>query len=175
MSLKIKNRETDIKILKLGGHFPGSLVLVAYERLLIADTIMTVPAGLGDWSIMPSPDMIATTDQSTPIPFPSTIDNPSNVTTIRHRLGERPLGLNSFSFMWSIPNQIPLNPSEIATMWEVLSESVFRSTHGAFQGMDVFDAYGGSDRSVKGRILDSMQIQVRRMGWREHPFLSLRL
>jgi len=74
--------------------------------------------------------------------------------------------------MWSIPNQIPLNPSEIVVMWKLLKDIDFTSTHGAFKGMDIYDGYGGSLRTVKGRVLDSMQIQVRMMGWQQHEFLS---
>lgn len=131
-----------VKALKLGGHFPGSLVLLAYGRLLVADTLLTTPAGLGSW----------TTDA---------------VGNRREGHLGRPAGLNSFAFMWSIPNMIPLSPGEIAQMWKVLSGHEFKSTHGAFMGQDIEDA------DIKRRVLESMQIQVRRMGWTEHPFLSI--
>lgn len=58
-------------------------------------------------------------------------------------------------------------------MWDLLKNVKFTSTHGAFKGMDIYDGLGGSKRSVKGRVLDSMQIQVRRMGWEKHEFLSI--
>lgn len=171
--LTINDQKTDIQVLKLGGHFPGSLVLLAHKRLLIADTLMTVPAGLGDWSIIPSPSEASKSALSVPIPYPSTLDAASaGESTIQHRLGERPQGLNSFSFMWSIPNQIPLNPNEIMAMWDLLRNVEFVSTHGAFKGMDIYDGSGGSPRSVKGRVLDSMHIQLRRMGWDKHALLS---
>lgn len=138
--------ETDIlssgvKALKLGGHFPGSLVLLAHGRLLIADTLVTTPAGLGSW----------TTDA---------------VGNRREGHLGRPKGMNTFSFMWSIPNMIPVSPAEIAQMWKVLSGYEFKSTHGAFMGQDIEDV------EIKTRVLESMQIQVRNMGWTEHPFLS---
>lgn len=139
--------ETDVlasgvKALKLGGHFPGSLVLLAYGRLLIADTLVTTPAGLGSW----------TTDA---------------VGGQREGHLGRPEGMNTFAFMWSIPNMIPLSPSELSQMWNVLSRHDFKSTHGAFMGQDIEDA------KIKKRVLESMQIQVRRMGWTEHPFLVI--
>jgi len=66
----------------------------------------------------------------------------------------RPEGMNTYSFMWSIPNMVPLSAEEIAGMWEVR------------------DGGGGSKKPVKKRVLESMQIQVRRMGWKEHAFLN---
>jgi glyoxylase-like metal-dependent hydrolase (beta-lactamase superfamily II) len=61
--------ETGVKAVKLGGHFPGSLVCLYDGRLLIADTLLMTPAGMGNWKDKP-----------------------------------RPKGMNSFAFMWSIPN-----------------------------------------------------------------------
>lgn len=70
--------ETGVKALKLGGHFPGSLVCLYGGRLLVADTLVTTPAGLGDWA--------------------------------KSGGRERPRGMNSFAFMWSIPNvSVPLS------------------------------------------------------------------
>jgi hypothetical protein len=126
-----------VKVLQLGGHFPGSLTLLFDGRLLIADTLLTTPAGMGKWEV--------------------------------NALGEKrdkPPGLNTFSFMWSIPNWIPLSADEIVGMWHVLKRYEFRSSHGAFVGQDIEDV------CVKQRVLESMQIQVRRMGWTEHPFLK---
>lgn len=75
--------------------------------------------------------------------------------------------MNTFAFMWSIPNMIPLSPEEISHMWDVLGRHDFVSTHGAFMGQDVEDV------RVKERVLESMKIQVARMGWPEHPLLSV--
>lgn len=58
-----------VKAIKLGGHFPGSMVCLYDGRLLIADTLVTTPSGMGDW-----------------------------------KEKQRPKGMNSFAFMWSIPN-----------------------------------------------------------------------
>jgi hypothetical protein len=80
----------------------------------------------------------------------------------------------TFVFMWSIPNMIPLTPDEVMGMWEVLKDYNFTSTHGAFKGLDLYNGTKGSARSVKGRVLDSMQIQIRRMGWEGHDFLSIK-
>jgi hypothetical protein len=46
--IEVRGEKTGVKALKLGGHFPGSLCVLAYGRLLVADTLVTIPAGLGD-------------------------------------------------------------------------------------------------------------------------------
>jgi len=124
-------KEIGVKALKLGGHFPGSLVSLYDGRLLIADTLVTTPSGLGDWKEKP-----------------------------------RPKGMNSFSFMWSIPNMIPLPPDVIAQMWSVLKKYQFKSTHGAFVGTDIV-----AD-DIKGRVLESMKIQIKGEGHPNHMFLK---
>lgn len=126
-----------VKVLQLGGHFPGSLVLLFDGRLLIADTLLTTPSGVGKWEVNAAGEK-----------------------------REKPRGLNTFSFMWSIPNWIPLSPDEIVRMWSVLKKYDFRSTHGAFVGQDIEDV------CIRQRVLESMQIQVRHMGWVDHPFLK---
>ncbi|KAH8883816.1 metallo-beta-lactamase family protein [Thozetella sp. PMI_491] len=129
--------DTGIRTIKLGGHFPGSLVVLYEGHLLIADTLITTPAGIANWKV--------------------------------NALGEtrsRPPGVNSFAFMWSIPNMIPLNADEIARMWRILKRYDFRSTHGAFITTDV------EDDQIKQRVLDSMRIQVKYMGWESHPFME---
>jgi len=73
----------------------------------------------------------------------------------------RPLGTTSFAFMWSIPNMIPLPPSELIKMWQALEDVEFESTHGAFVGMDV------RDKKVKERVKESMKIQAKGEGWEE--------
>ena len=140
--IKVKDQKSGVVALKPGGHFPGSLVVLAFKRLLVADTLVTTPAGLGDWS--------------------KGADGGK---------GGRPGGMNSYSFMWSIPNMIPLSAEEIAGMWSVLKSYEFQSTHGAFVGTEVEDGSGGSETGVKQRVLESMQIQVRRMGWKDHASL----
>jgi glyoxylase-like metal-dependent hydrolase (beta-lactamase superfamily II) len=140
--IEVRGEKTGVKALKLGGHFPGSLVCLAFGRLLIADTLVTTPSGLGDWTKGPDGEK-----------------------------GEKPPGMTSFAFMWSIPNMIPLSAEEIQCMWEVLKGHEFVSTHGAFVGTEIRDGHGGSDASVKRRVLDSMQIQVGRIA-KNHAFMK---
>lgn len=123
---------------KLGGHFPGSMVGHFNGRLLISDTLLTTPAGLGGWE--------------------------ADAAGIAR---SRPPGINTFAFMWSGPNSIPLSVEDISRIWEVLKRYEFKSTHGAFLGEDIEDAAG-----IKRRVLESIQIQIRRMGWTYNPLLT---
>jgi hypothetical protein len=133
--------ETDIvpgvKAIKLGGHFPGSSVLLFDGRLFIADTLMTTAAGIGKWDI--------------------------------DALGAKrakPPGLSSFSFLWSIPNYIPLSADEIHRMWGILKRYEFRATHSVFEGIDI------EDEGVKARVLESMKFQTKAMGHATHALLD---
>ena len=56
-----------------------------------------------------------------------------------HSPQPRPPGQTTFSFQWSIPNQIPLAPPTILKMWQALKPINFDATYGAFIGMDVRD------------------------------------
>lgn len=67
---------------------------------------------------------------------------------------------------------IPLSADEVSQMWKVLKNHDFESTHGAFVGTEIRDGTNGSTTGVKRRVLESMQIQVKRMGWKDHAFLS---
>lgn len=61
---------------------------------------------------------------------------------------------------------IPLPPNEIERMWSLVKEYDFKSTHGAFRGMDIYH------EDVKKRVLESMQIQVKAEGHENHAFLK---
>ncbi|KAI1333886.1 beta-lactamase-like protein [Xylariaceae sp. FL0016] len=139
MNLEIDGAASGVQVLKLGGHFPGSLVVLYEGRLLIADTLVTTPAGLGSWD----------TDA---------------VGTAR----ERPRGMNSFSFLWSIPNMIPLAPDDVWNMWRILKKYEFKSTHGAFVTMDIVK----TEKEMKQRVLESMKIQIKYSGFGDHAMLK---
>lgn len=79
---------------------------------------------------------------------------------------DRPPGTTSYAFMWSIPNMIPLPPSEIHRIWRALKPFSFEATYGGFSGQDV----RGTD--VKQRVLESMKIQVRRQGHEDHEIFK---
>ncbi|OAA52137.1 Beta-lactamase-like protein [Cordyceps fumosorosea ARSEF 2679] len=120
-----------VTAVKVGGHFPGSLVLLFERHLFVADTFMLTLSGVGDYGGR-----------------------------------ERPQGLNTFSFMWSYPNMIPLGADELAGMWERVRGCEFEAAHGSFVGRDL------EDSAVKARLLESMQLQVRAMGHSAHPLLE---
>lgn len=69
-------------------------------------------------------------------------------------------------FEWSIPNMIPLPPDAINNIWQAIKPFDFDTTHGAFLGMDV------RDEKLKERMFDSMKIQVKAEGWKEHAILG---
>jgi glyoxylase-like metal-dependent hydrolase (beta-lactamase superfamily II) len=118
--------------IKVGGHFPGSLVLHWKKMLLLADSVVTQPSALYHIN--------------------------------------RPAGTISYTFMWSIPDMIPLPPSELLKMWRAIRPFDFEQTHGAFLGQDVFDP------KVKGRLLESMKIQVRgATGHDDHEIMAEKL
>ncbi|THX72259.1 metallo-beta-lactamase family protein [Aureobasidium pullulans] len=79
---------------------------------------------------------------------------------------DRPPGTTSFSFMWSIPNMIPLPPDTIHEMWKAIKPYDFTATHGLFPGWDI------RDENVKKSVLDSMKIQVRNQGFASHALLD---
>lgn len=63
---------------------------------------------------------------------------------------------------------IPLPPEELARMWQILDEWEWQETYGAFHGLDV----RGQGKEIKARMLESMKIQVRGMGWKGHEMLA---
>ncbi|KAI9792127.1 MAG: hypothetical protein M1835_008058 [Candelina submexicana] len=75
-------------------------------------------------------------------------------------------GTTSFTFMWSIPNMIPLPPSDIQNIWRALKSWDFHETYGAFRGMDI------RHEDVKKRVLESMKIQIKAEGHPEHELLN---
>ncbi|GAB1310241.1 Metallo-beta-lactamase domain protein, putative [Madurella fahalii] len=135
--IEVGGEDTGVRAIKLGGHFPGSLVLLYDGHLLTADTLMMTPSGRANWNV----DALG-------------------------RPRERPGGMSTFCFMWSIPNMIPLSPDEIAPMWGILKNYNMRSAHGLFLGWDI------EDERIKERVLESMQIQVRAMGHETHSLLN---
>ncbi|KAI1774521.1 beta-lactamase-like protein [Hypoxylon cercidicola] len=135
----IDDAPSGIKVLQLGGHFAGSCVLLYEGRLLIADTLVTTPSGMGNWD-----------------------------TNAVGAARARPDDMNSYSFMWSIPNMIPLDPGTMERMWNVLKKYEFKSTHGAFLNTDIVK----TAPEMRRRVLESMQIQTQFMGWMGHSLME---
>lgn len=78
----------------------------------------------------------------------------------------RPKGQTTYSFMWSIPNIIPMTPDEIWGIWKSVKGLKWGKSYGAFRGMDV------RDDDMRERLLESMKIQVRTGGWSKHGLLD---
>ncbi|KAH8434943.1 putative metallo-beta-lactamase domain protein [Aspergillus melleus] len=74
---------------------------------------------------------------------------------------DREPGTTSFSFMWSIPNMIPLPPDEVHNIWKAIAHTDFDDTYGAFPGSET---YGNS----RERVLESAKIIVKAMGYLDH-------
>ncbi|KAF2204202.1 hypothetical protein GQ43DRAFT_460967 [Delitschia confertaspora ATCC 74209] len=79
---------------------------------------------------------------------------------------DRQPGTTSYSFMWSIPNMIPLPPNKIHDIWKALKPFKFEATYGGFPGQDVHR------EDLKEQVLESMKIQVRGEGHRESGILE---
>ncbi|KAF2088164.1 hypothetical protein K490DRAFT_64836 [Saccharata proteae CBS 121410] len=123
-----------ITAIQAGGHFPGSLVL--------------------HWAPEARPEINGGQRRKPRLFIADTIVTvPSGM---YHK--DRPPGTTSFTFMWSIPNMLPLPPSEVFGIWKAIRDFEFEATHGAFVGMDVRRG------DVKKAILESMKIQVRYEG-----------
>ncbi|KAH6692703.1 metallo-beta-lactamase superfamily protein [Plectosphaerella plurivora] len=111
--------------IKVGGHFPGSAVMLwkNERKIFTADSIAVIPSG----------------------------ENP---------IGRRE-GRNSFAFMWSYPNMIPLTPEAVHGIWKAMAPFEFDDAHGAFFG-----------RVVRGdarkRLLESAQMIVEKTGYTDH-------
>ncbi|CZR65999.1 related to metallo-beta-lactamase family protein [Phialocephala subalpina] len=92
-------------------------------------------------------------------------DTLHTVPSAYYNKGRQP-GTISYVAMWSYPNMIPLPPAAIQKIWEALKPYEFTATFGAFMGMDLYGA------NLKGRLLESMKIQIRGEGWEQHKLLE---
>lgn len=141
----------DVTAIKTGGHFPGSLVLHWEGKLFIADSIVTVPVSMKSIRAFAFSSYPTNNTRCLYLPAKSA-----------HTPHPRPPGQTSYSFQWSIPNMIPLSPAEILKMWRAIEPYDFDMTFGAIAGMDVRDGH------LKERMLESMKIQTRGEGWKQH-------
>jgi hypothetical protein len=129
-----------------GGHFPGSLVLNTVSPAT------TIP------SLFVADTIFAVATSHNPHPH-----NP--------KPGD---GRVSYSFLWSIPNFVPLSADEILKIWRVLKGLEFRATYGVMaKTTNVFELaqereFGG----LKSRVLESAKVAVRRMGNHGHALLQ---
>ena len=122
-----------------GGHFPGSTAL------------HTSPPNTSDPSLFHA-DTIHT--------IPNAL-TPDVASPNKHGRGH-----TSYTFMWSIPNAIPLSPDQILQIWRRLKGYEIEATY----GFTTVRYRGGA--SIPERILESAKVCVRAMGWKEHEVLQ---
>ncbi|KAJ5887790.1 hypothetical protein N7495_007831 [Penicillium taxi] len=86
---------------------------------------------------------------------------------------------STYTFMWSIPNMIPMPADDIYLIWKAIRPYKFRKTFGAFNGLTVetgWQKIGGAvvlEGGLEQRILDSMKIVVRgQLGMSHHPIFE---
>lgn len=139
-----------------GGHFPGSMALhtdssaTTFPSLFHADTIHTVVNAS-------SPDIDAKHAKA----------NSSDLANVDLAAGEG-IGPTSYTFMWSIPNAIPLAPDQILGIWKALKGFDIEATY----GFVTVRSKEGDRVSIPARILQSAKVCVRAMGWREHDIFG---
>jgi glyoxylase-like metal-dependent hydrolase (beta-lactamase superfamily II) len=137
------------RALIVGGHFPGSMILLWNKSIFVADTIMAVP-------VCPS---LA----HSYFPYPA-----DSFYSALNANGRTP-GTTSYVFMYSYPNMLPLPPNTLLSMWNVLKTIDFDSSYAPFPSRDV------RDTNLKARVLESMQIQARNAGHTEHEIFLTKL
>ena len=76
-------------------------------------------------------------------------------------------GVVSYSFLWSIPNAIPLGPDDILKIWRTLKTFDFTKTYGVFAVMSNVKESEGQRMSLKQRLLESAKIAIKSMGFDE--------
>ncbi|OQV09880.1 hypothetical protein CLAIMM_13958 [Cladophialophora immunda] len=150
------------KVVKLGGHFPGSSVMLwkSERKLFVADTITVIPSGVYHVDRLPGtssftfmwsyPNMVSIACMChlplPPLPF------------LKRRLLSKEINL-------FISTQIPLPPNEVHSIWKSLAPLDFDDCHGAFWTRDT---RGNS----KARVLDSAKLFVKFMNHPEHAIFQ---
>jgi len=78
-------------------------------------------------------------------------------------------GTNTYSFMWSYPNMIPLDPEALMGIWEAVKGFEFETTFGGFPGQDV------RRKDARKLMLESAQNWVKKAGWSDAKILDATL
>lgn len=78
---------------------------------------------------------------------------------------ESPL-INSLESRPEHTQMIPLTPDAIHTIWKRMQPFDFDTSHGAFTSMNV------RDKNLKARLLESCKIEVKAMGYGDHPLIK---
>ncbi|KAK9238828.1 beta-lactamase-like protein [Lipomyces kononenkoae] len=93
-----------------------------------------------------------------------------SIAVVLSGLGERERlpGTTSFTFMWSYPNMIPLDPDAVFNIWNAIKDIEFDKVHSGWWGRVVYP-------DAKRRVLDSAKIFVGAMGYTKHAMLDASL
>ncbi|GAB7351554.1 hypothetical protein MBLNU459_g2183t2 [Dothideomycetes sp. NU459] len=142
-----------VTAIRVGGHFPGSMVLHWDNG----------PEGGGDEKEDGAQEGEEGGKKTTG--WLGHADSFVNVKSGLYHINRQP-GTTSYSFMYSIINMIPMDPTAIHTIWKAIKPFSFYSTHGLSSGWEI----RGDD--TKARILESMKIQVRAQGFETHELLE---
>jgi len=82
------------------------------------------------------------------------------------------LGVATYSFLWSIPNAIPLSPDQILQIWRTLKTLNFGATYGVFAKASNVKQSPDHRMTLKQRVLESAKIATRKMGYQQHAVLN---
>ncbi|RMD40052.1 hypothetical protein DV735_g5089, partial [Chaetothyriales sp. CBS 134920] len=83
-----------------------------------------------------------------------------------------PQQTQTYAFLWSIPNYIPLPPNDILRIWRRLKPLEFKATYGIVAKLSNLFERDGDPVSLKQRLLDSVKLAVKAMGYEQHEALE---
>ncbi|RMZ80030.1 hypothetical protein DV738_g2997, partial [Chaetothyriales sp. CBS 135597] len=83
-----------------------------------------------------------------------------------------PRQTQTYAFLWSIPNYIPLPPNDILRIWRRLKPLEFKATYGVVAKLSNLFERDGDPVSLKQRLLDSVKLAVKAMGYEQHEALE---
>lgn len=66
-------------------------------------------------------------------------------------------GIPSFTFMWSVPNMLPMPPDKVLGIWQSMKGFEFKTAYGVLRTL----REKGLRRSLPQRVLDSAKIFVK--------------
>lgn len=81
-------------------------------------------------------------------------------------------GVSSYTFMWSIPNMIPLPPDEILKIWKAIKPYDFVATYGLMKDVGEVREHPEHRMRLKQRVLESAKIHCRHEGYDQHPIFT---
>lgn len=74
----------------------------------------------------------------------------------------------SYTFMWSVPNMIPLGPEQVLQIWRAMKGFGVEATY----GFTTVRYKKGDRKTIPERVLESAQMFVKSIGYEEHAIFS---